>query len=47
MKLSNYVFGIHSNVKPGAGFTDGHAWLTINTLIGKVSFAKSFWIVAR
>ncbi len=42
MKLSNYVLGIHSNVKPSAGFVDGHAWITINTVVGKGSFAKSF-----
>jgi len=42
MKLSNYVLGIHSNVAPSAGFADGHAWITINTKVGKGSFAKSY-----
>lgn len=26
-----YVLGIHSNVGSGAGFTDGHAWISITT----------------
>lgn len=41
MELSNYVLGIHSNVAPSAGFTDGHAWITI-TLKGKGLFVRTY-----
>jgi hypothetical protein len=27
--ISTKVLGIHSNVDPGAGFTDGHAWISV------------------
>lgn len=27
--VSTKVLGIHSNVDPGAGFTDGHAWVSV------------------
>jgi hypothetical protein len=42
MEISNYVLGIHSNVKSSAGFTDGHAWITITTKVGKGHFVKSY-----
>lgn len=42
MELSNYVVGIHSNVAPTAGFTDGHAWLTITTKVGKGRVVQSY-----
>ncbi len=42
MELSNYVLGIHSNVAPAAGFTDGHAWLTITNKAGKGRIAQSY-----
>ncbi len=42
MKISNYVLGIHGNVTSSADFTDGHAWITITTKVGKGSFIKTY-----
>ena len=42
MEITNYVLGIHSNVEPSAGFTDGHAWISITTKVGKGRFIKTF-----
>lgn len=42
MEISNHVLGVHSNVAPGAGFTDGHAWITITTKVGKGRFIQSY-----
>lgn len=42
MEITNYVLGIHSNVAPSAGFTDGHAWVSITTKVGKGRFVKTF-----
>jgi hypothetical protein len=37
-----YVLGIHSNASPSAGFTDGHAWISVTDWNGGISSSTSY-----
>jgi hypothetical protein len=36
------VLGIHSSVDPGAGFTDGHAWISITDYVSGSPFTTTY-----
>ena len=37
------IIGIHSNVDPDAGLTDGHAWISTSTVDGSLMSTYSLW----